>query len=310
MKRAPLLAAVFAAALWSASARADDFEKGKNAYVAKDYTEADARFRAMLDPQTGSLKSPELIDEARMFLGASLFALKRPNEADAVWAKILEHNDAYSPDPLTFPTPVLDAFTDTRTRHKDEINARKQREALEAAARKKADEEAKKRQEEYLKLLQQLASEERIEDRHSRLVAMAPFGVGQYQNGNTGLAALLFVTESALAVATAVSYAVGLVQEGQAYDALNRADYSYTNASLYNRYMERAATTRYVNLSIAGALLVEAIAGVVEAQVNYVPKVELIRKRELPRAWLSPIVSQRAESGAPSGGGLELVGRF
>lgn len=294
----------------STAARADDFEKAKNAYIAKDYTEADARFRAMLDPTTGSLKSPELIDEARMFLGASLFALKRPDEADAAWAKILEHNDAYSPDPLTFATPILDAFTDTRTRHKDEINERKRKEALAAAAKKAKEEEEKKKQEAYIKLLQKLASEEKTIDNHSRWLAMVPFGAGQFQNGKKGLGTFFLLSEAALTIATTVTFIVGQVQRGQAFDALNGQDASASNTLLHNQYDQRYATTQYINLSIAGALTLEAIAGVVEAQVNYVPKVELIQKRELPQAWLLPTLSTRPENGAFAGGGLELVGRF
>ncbi len=294
----------------SGVARADDLEKGKNAYIAKDFTEAEARFRAMLDPTTGTLKSPELIDEARMFLGATLFALKRSEDADSAWAKILEHNDGYAPDPLTFPTAVLDAFTDTRTRHKDEITARKQREALEATARKQREAEEKKRQAEYLALLTKYASEEHIVDHHSRVIAMAPFGIGQFQNGKPVLGTILLVTESALAIAAGVSFGFALAQEGQAYDVLNNKQYDLTNWQQYNKYIARATTTWYVNLAFAGAYAIEAIAGVIEAQVNYVPQVEIIKKRELPKAWLAPTVSTHPENGSISGGGFSLSGRF
>ncbi len=294
----------------SAAAHADDFEKGKNAYIGKDYTEADARFRAMLDPNTGSLKSPELIDEARMFLGASLFALKRGSEADIVWAKILEHNDAYVPDPLTFSTPVLDAFTDTRTRHKDEINERKQREAQEAAAKKAREEEEKKRQAEYLKLLQRLASEEKVVDHHSRWLAAVPFGVGQFQNGKPVLGSILLVTEGLLALGTIVTGIIFYGQSAQANDALAGQTNNATNTALFDLYKARAATTRYVNLSIAAPMIVEILAGVIEAQVNYVPKIELVQKRELPKAWLSPTFSTKPENGSFAGAGLEVGGRF
>ena len=295
--------------LSSTAAYADDFEKGKNAYIAKDFTEADARFRAMLDPNTGSLKSPELIDEARMFLGASLFALKRGDEADVVWAKILEHNDAYSPDPLTFPTPVLDAFTDTRTRHKDEINERKRKEALEAAARKKKEEEEKARQAAYVKLLEKLAGEEKIVDHHSRWLAAVPYGAGQFQNGKPLAGTLFLITEGALTLALAATSIVFYAQLAQAHDAFNAQD-TFTNTQLYNQYIARATTTRYVNLSIAGAFVLEAIAGVIEAQADYVPKIELIQKRDLPKAWLLPTFSTRPENGSFAGAGLELGGRF
>ena len=296
--------------LGSAAAYADDFEKGKNAFIAKDYTEADARFRAMLDPNTGSLKSPELIDEARMFLGASLLALKRGDEADIVWAKILEHNDAYVPDPLTFSTPVLDAFTDTRTRHKDEINARKQREAQQAAANRAKEYEEKRRQAEYLKVLARLAGEEKIIDHHSRWVATVPFGVGQFQNGKPLIGSILLVTEGLLTLGTIVTGIIFYGQSAQANDALAGQTNNATNTALYDQYKARAATTRYVNLAIAAPLIVEMIAGVIEAHVNYVPNVELIQRRELPKAWLSPNFSTKPENGSFAGAGVEVGGRF
>ena len=41
-----------------------DFEKGKNAYATKDFTEAEGRFKTLLDPQTGTLKIPAQILDA------------------------------------------------------------------------------------------------------------------------------------------------------------------------------------------------------------------------------------------------------
>ena len=74
-----------------------DFEKGRNAYLAKDYREADARFAAMLDPASGTLRSRELILEAQLYWGAAKFGLGKKEEAEALFEKVILSNPQYEP---------------------------------------------------------------------------------------------------------------------------------------------------------------------------------------------------------------------
>src|SRR5580698_5471153 len=51
-----------------------EFEKGRNAYRAQKYDEADTRFLRMLDPKAGILHDKVLIKQARMYWAATLIA--------------------------------------------------------------------------------------------------------------------------------------------------------------------------------------------------------------------------------------------
>ena len=81
-----LLVAASLAALICATpglAQADaksDLEKAHNAYMAHKYDEAESRLRALLDPATTSLKDPDSIADARMYLAAVLLAEKKSEE--------------------------------------------------------------------------------------------------------------------------------------------------------------------------------------------------------------------------------------
>jgi len=297
----------------SHAARADekgDLEKGRNAYLTKDYTEADARFRAMLDPAIGTLKSADLINEARMIWGAVYMAMKRTDDAEALFAKVIRQDPQYQPDPLMFSTEVLDTFTDTKSKLKDEINAQKQQEALEEAARKAREAAERKKQEARIKLLEKLAGQETITYQSSRVFGLMPFGVGQYQNGRPVLGTFFLISEGAFLLASAVLSGVVIALDVQANDfrASNLAN--ETNTKTYDQYLDTARATFFVNLGMAGAFAVLWIASAIEAEVDYVPRVITTKPRPLPTAWLFPVLSTDPGRGALSGGGLSVMGRF
>lgn len=280
-----------------------DLEKGRNAYVTKQYVEADARFSAMLNPATGTLKSPEVINEARMIWGAVYMAMKRTTDAEALFERVIRQDNQYQPDPLTFPTEVLDKFTDVRARLQDEINAQKQREAQEAAAKKAREEAEKLRQQERLKVLEQLARTETVTEVHSRWVALAPFGVGQFQNGKRRLGTFFAVTEAVLAVASGVAFGVYQAQVAARSDYDSTHPYSFSYTPVHNQYVARETAAFVVTDSIGGAFALLAIVGIVEAQVGFVPEKATTRLRTLPSARLVPLLS-------PAGGGLSLTAHF
>src|SRR5262245_43320127 len=105
--RAGLIALALAGLLgaWSGWARAhghSDVAKARAAYEAKKYDEAGRRLRAMLDPDTGTLKDPSLRTQARMYWGATLLARGRRDEAAAMFEKLLLDEPSFEPDPLSF----------------------------------------------------------------------------------------------------------------------------------------------------------------------------------------------------------------
>lgn len=262
-----------------------DFEKGRNAFLAKDYLEADARFAAMLDPTNGSLHSKEAITQAQMYWGAVKLSLGKKGDASALFEKVILANPQYDPDPLSFPTAVLDAFTDTRAKLRDKLNQIAEEKARNDALERAREAALAKRQGAYVVLLEQAASEEHIIIQNSRWVAMLPFGVGQFQNDKPVAGYVFLSVEAALVIGTGVTFGIYRYNIGNATDAL-LADASTTQADkihLAKAYLDRASTVREVNLGLVAGLAVAAAIGIVEAQVNYVPTLVATRKRPLPR---------------------------
>src|SRR5437899_12206475 len=66
-----------------------DLDKARAAYLARQYDDADARFRVMLDPKNGTLHEPALITQARMYWGAVKLAQGKQDEAVALFEKLL-----------------------------------------------------------------------------------------------------------------------------------------------------------------------------------------------------------------------------
>ncbi len=283
-------------------ARADEqseLDKGRNAYLARQYDEADARFRTMLDPKSGTLHDSALVSQAYMYWGAVKIAKKRPAEADALFEQLLLKNPQYEPDPLSFPTSVLDAFSDTRSRIRERLNAQAKEAARREAERRAKEEEEKQRQIARIRILERMASEERVTESHSRVLAFVPFGAGQFQNGNPGLgwfflgAESLFVAMGTLAIPFYYSEKAAFINT---YD--NPSSTSQTSDA--QAHFDRARTWGFINTLSYGAFLVTAAAGIVEANMAYRPQVTIIKRRPIP-----PAVSF-APNASAHGAGLDL----
>ena len=90
----------------------------------------------------------------------------------------------YQLDPIVDPPVAVRFFEDVRRRHSERINAIKKREV---------EETEREHKEEERRLAEARAKAERIYvdrtvERHSRLIALLPFGAGQAQNGQTAKA--------------------------------------------------------------------------------------------------------------------------
>ena len=199
-------------------ARADavsDLEKAHNAYVAHKYDDAETRLRALLDPRAGTLKDADNIADARMYLGASLLAQGKKVDAEGVFEQLLRDKPDYQPDSLRVSLQATDALIDVRSRMREELAA-----ILAERVRQAQEEKAKvdaERQKAALRLamLEKLASEETVIQVDSRWLALVPFGVGQFQNGQTALGWTFLATESLLAAGSAISQLVQRYNEGQ-----------------------------------------------------------------------------------------------
>ncbi len=288
-------------ATWVSSASADassDVDKGRNAYLSRQYDEADARFKAMLDSKTGSVKEAALVSEALMLWGAVKVAQRRTAEASQLFEQLLTRDPQYDPDPLSFPTEVLDVFSDTRHRIRERLTAVARETARLEAQRRARDEADKRREAERVSRLEQLAGEETVRLPRNRFVAFIPFGAGQFQNGDKVLGWGFLAVEAAfVAVGTAVvPFAIAERRAmNEAYEPSLRPD--ATEQALAHR--GNALRLQIVNAVAYGAFAVTAIAGVVQANLAFVPETVRVQKRD--PSTMQPLPA--APSPRPNGGG-------
>jgi len=280
-----------------------DLEKARAAYLARNYPEAEERLKTLTDGKTG-VKELTLLSQARMYLGAVLLAQGKREQTIDVFEKLILEDPPFEPDPLGFSSDVVNTFIDVRVQLQERIRQAAQNAAkLDAEKRARAEEE-KRRQEAWLASVKRMAQEEKITVRHSRLVASLPFGAGQFQNGDPLLGWTLLATQSALVLGTGITIPMFVY-------ASDRAQEERRNGDLQGKadvYKARADDIRTVNLSMAGAFAVLAIAGIVQANLTYVPESVETKKRDLPPvARLTPVVTPLVtplagrESASPDG---------
>jgi tetratricopeptide (TPR) repeat protein len=255
-----------------------EFKKGRYAYAAKSFDDADLMFAKMLDPKTGTLHDKVLINEARMYWGATLIAKGKKDEALQQFEALLQVDPKYEPDPTIFPLEVGKTFINAQALNQKRAEAQAREDAARDAKRKQDEEAAKRAQIERLKQLETLVGEEHVIDRHSRWISLLPFGAGQFQNGNKALGWFFLTTEG-------LELAGTLVAAGDYLFQLHYASAAYTStatASIAQQYLDRANEARIANLIFNGALAFTAVAGAIEAEVAYVPQVSAVKSRPLP----------------------------
>ena len=277
-----------------------ELEKGRNAYRAQKYDEADARFLRMLDPKNGILHDRVLIKQARMYWAATLIAEHHDEDATNLFEVILTDDRNYEPDPLAFPTEVVNAFIDTRARLREKLEAIEREQYRRAAERRVREEATRKAEIARVKMLEQLAAEAEVTEKHSRWIALLPFGVGQFQNGQKGLGAAFLGTEGTLLAGAAISipFYISNLRDSTVV-------YSLADKSVSQQYLDRANTARYVNLAFNGALALTAVIGVIQAEVAFVPEVVKLRPRTPPALQVpaipaaGPVLSPLSFGAAP-----------
>jgi hypothetical protein len=127
--------------------------------------------------------------------------------------------------------------------------------------------------------LEALAKQERIVTPNSRLIALVPFGVGQFQNQQRAAGTFFLVAESALVIAAAITipmYVADVSDRSSAYRTNDLA--AQTSAS------SRADAMGTANAVVLGALALTALIGVIHAEATFVPERVEVRARELPPA--------------------------
>lgn len=159
--------------------------------------------------------------------------------------------------------------------------------------------------------LEIMAGNETLTGKSSRLVATVPFGVGQFQNGDTTFA-LTFAISQGLAGGLAV-LSSAIVSDLSATDASTRlpklAGIEGTDTAVDKPGLEsRRNSWVDVNRIAFGVWAFSTVFGVVHAHLTFVPERTSTRPRPIPRR-IKPEVKPTLGI-LPGGGAIGLEGRF
>jgi hypothetical protein len=234
-------------------------------------------------------RTPDQIDVYRI-LGLSRFFQGRTEDARIAFINLLSLDPDYQLDPFYVPPQAVAFFERVRADNQALLQPiRERRRAAQEALRQ--EEEARAR------LLSQGPSNappqiirEQVE-RPSTALALLPFGVGQFQNGDTGLGIAFAATEAATAIASVTCY---LWIESQ------RDSSGFFPSSVY----PTAVTVRDVQVATGIAFFALWAVGAVQAVLTMKPPtVVRIPQTPEPHSELHPTI-QPAVSAGP--GGLSL----
>lgn len=270
-----------------------EVEKARASYLARNWAEAEERARALVDPVSG-LKDRALLSQARMILGAALIAQGKKDAAVEVFEKLVIEDTTFDPDPLSYPSDVVNTFIDTRAQLSERLKNQAVTLAKLEAERKAREEAEREKQRRWLELVKAQAQEEKITVRNSRLIACLPFGVGQFQNEQPTLGWIFLATEAALVVGTAVTLPMHFYARGRREHYVDTQD-----LDLATQWDQRADQIQVANLILAGGFLAAAGAGILQANIEFKPEREERKRRELPPLGkLTPVVTPLAGGGA------------
>ncbi len=290
MRRAAFAASLaFAFALASSAAYADDraeVDKARSAFHRKQYDEVERRLGAFADPASAAARDPAVLPDAYFLLAAAYFRLGRAEEAAALLEAMAAKRPDAEPDPLLLPPEVVDGFADAKGRIRERVaEQQKERERLRLEA-EAARAREKRALDERIAKLENLARVETVREPHSRWLAAVPFGVGQFQNGDKALGWVLLVSQS---VALATCAATVFIYDVAIDDAYATRD----SPGVSRQYLARASNAKTANVVSAITGLALGAAGLVEAQVNFVPEVKITRERDASELGLTLGVSGR-----------------
>jgi hypothetical protein len=246
---------------------------------AAKYEECAARLAHLLDPKSPHpLVQPAVVETARIYDATCLMGLGKDEQADEpLRAAIRKNPQMRPPDSLIFPARVVDRFLKVREQLFGELRASEQkaiaRARQEAAAKQKHDNE----QWAYFITLERIARQEVVIKKNSRFIALVPFGVGQFQNGNNALGGTFLGAETALAATALTSLGVfsQLNMQAASFEARGQQPSKRVNGRLSNWHFTLTLSTY--------ALLAVCALGIVVAEVSFVPELRHVRERSLPK---------------------------
>ena len=249
----------------------EEFEAARTAYEDHDYAKAVELFDSLVGDAEPRLQNRSLVLESRKYLGTSYLFLGKLDLAEREFERLLRMDPAYVLDPLGFPEEVQRLFSQVKTRlEADRVAAEAARILEEERLRNEKAERARLENERWLRL-SHLAQTEQVTEIRSRWLAMVPFGVGQFQNGHSGLGLVLAVSEVSLLAIATTTYFLHDDLRGQKPSDAQIDDARVAESAL-----------RYTNQISLGLLAVVAVTGIIDAQLRFAGTRHYERKRPLP----------------------------
>jgi hypothetical protein len=300
MRACALLVAVAVAlpALANPSRNAKDaLAQGRTAYDRGDYGRAIDTINPLLYPSI-ELGTEDEVVSAHKLLALSYFFVNKSKEAEQEVTSLLALRPNYQLDPIVDPPVAVRFFEDVRRRQGDRITTLKKRELEET---ERAQKEEERRLAEVRAKAQRVYLDRTVE-RHSRLIALLPFGAGQAQNGQTTKAILFGVGEGVLAATSLAAY----------YSLEYRYPIdSTTGHRVFPASEQNTATTLLTLQLVAGAAFWATLAwGILDAQLLFKREV-VVDTRERTNAPPSARKPRNNKlSIIPTLGGVGVVGTF
>lgn len=276
--------------------------RARHAYARGEHGAVVAITRALLYPDPRLAGDSEIA--AHRLLALSYVRLHETRLAEQEFHTLLQLREDFTLDPLD---PAQARQMLDRIRRRD-------REKLDRIVEQRRREEAERRRRELENQTPPPAPAptpapaprlvlERTIEKHSRLVSLVPFGVGQFQNGERKKGIALLATESFFAAASVSLFASILIIW---------PDGRYRTDSDPSRDQTRLARGLQLSQVLTGAVFwAEVLYGLIDARVHFVPQV--VRERKLPEPTHGVLVPRRptvAPLVLSGGGGLAIGGVF
>jgi hypothetical protein len=276
------LAALLAWAAWATPVRADEqssLEGGVSSFDTGRFDECVQRLGPLLRPDApGALRDRVNRNRARMYYAACLLELKRDDEGTAQLEQLIRDDLQFFPDRAAFPGRIIKRFSDVRARLTPEIEEAMRQQLLREAEERRKREEREAREAARRALIERMAGELEIRRANSRVLALIPFGVGQFQNRQPQVGWGLFAVETTLLLTTAVTFVLARNIEGQFGPSVRKGD----AVTLRDQVVQ-------ANRVAFGTFVGTAALGVLHAQLTFVPEFRETKQRDLPPPVLGGI---------------------
>ena len=250
---------------------ADAMNQARTTFEYGDYPQASKLLSALIE--VGRFDSLAMRAEAYRLLGLSLFYQGRKAEARNAFLEYLYIEPDAELDPFYVPPAAVAFFAQVKKEAEPRLAPiREQKRAEQEAQRRIAAEEAERRRQRELEAERKRLSEispsiERRVVEHEFWVAMMPFGIGQFQNGDRKLGAF-FATS--MLISGAASAGSALLIEQMRDPTTGR--FNNQAGSTQYRTAQRLDIVKWVGAGVFYALWA---ASAIHAAINYKPEEQL-----------------------------------